>query len=77
MQVFGEDPRYGSVSSHLLNEALISNQEAYQEATRQMTQKILSIQLASLSTINRAPCKVEFFRYSSITRLNLMAMLSR
>lgn len=50
----------------LPSDALISSQEAYHEAIKQMPQKMRSNQLASLSTIKRAPCNVEFFKYSSM-----------
>lgn len=51
---------------HKPRDALMSSQEAYHDAARQITQNMRSNQLAFSSTMNRAPCRVEFFRYSSM-----------
>ena len=45
----------------------MSFQDAYQDTNKQNIQNKRSNQEASLSTINLAPCNVEFDKYSSTT----------
>lgn len=51
----------------LPNDTFINFHEANQEANRHKPQNVFSIQVDSLSTIKRAPCNVEFCKYSSTT----------